>query len=170
MRSKRHEKHSHDVEQVGSPHERNDSSRSPEKHGHNGKHGGNLSTLDNESDLKRALSDENSSRERILQLSYRSGSPDIDAPTQRMHASSNTKYARDGSKATSTRYICQSSTDGSLETPSSSWAFCVTASIAPSKFDHMATLKATFNNFKESKDGKEGVSLSLVGLLEFYSL
>ncbi|MCO5602048.1 hypothetical protein L7F22_056175 [Adiantum nelumboides] len=119
-------------------------------------HGVKCHGVDYDCESKRAFSEESSSRERVH--FSRGSTPDVDSPTQGARTS---KPLKSGKGVTSTERG-PGSADGNAETPSTSWAFSARASIAPSKFDHMATLRMIYGAYKESSQGREGVPLSLV--------
>lgn len=124
------------------------------------KHGEKRGSED-ECESKKASLDENWSKERVH--FSRVSTPDVDTPTQQTSSPfSNTKSSKSGPKGAGNSERVPGSTDGIPETPSTSWAFSARASIAPSKFDHMATLRFTYGAYRETNRGKEGVPLSLL--------
>lgn len=97
----------------------------------------------------------------------RGSTPESDAPTQGTgNFSCDVKALRAGLKSTGNADRISVCEDGNVEMPSSTWAFSARASIAPSKFDHMATLKMTYSAYKEGNRGGEGVPLYLMQLDE----
>ncbi|KAH7294211.1 hypothetical protein KP509_28G060900 [Ceratopteris richardii] len=120
-----------------------------------------LQECDDDSEFRKAFSDENSSKERVH--FSRATTPDVDTPTHSTgSAFKNPKPIKAVVRLSASSERGPGSTEGNPETPPTTWAFSTRASIAPSKFDHMATLKMTYATYKESNLGKEGVPLSLL--------